>query len=118
MLLYDFEKIWLLSGGRSDLIVRYFKGLYYQRPELASLRGSNFMVNPKVVVENTRHLSDRTLAEYIGLCALRNYANYKMFSDCNLEIEYFPDYIPSIVVDSNPLIQKSGTKLIFKEELI
>ncbi len=76
------------------------------------------MVNPTVVVENKRHLSDRTLAEYIGLCALRNYANYRMFRDCNLEIEYFPDYIPKAVVESNKLIQISGTKLIYLEEQI
>ena len=116
MLLYDFEKIWLLSAGQSKLIVRYFKHLYFNKPEFTYLKGSNFMVNPLVVVNNPYKLANRLLAEYIGVCSLRNYANYQQLRDTDLEIDYFPDYIPKMIVENNPLLTIENTKIIFKKE--
>lgn len=118
MVLFDYEKIWLLSGGQSKLIVQYFRGLYFRRPEYDYLKGSSFVLKPEVIVNNPHRLAKRTLAEYLGLCALRNYSNYQQFRDVNLDLEYFPDYIPKQIVEQNPLVTLEKTKLIFKEEVL
>lgn len=117
MQFYDFNKIWLLSGGRSNIIVNYFKHLVDGKPRYQHLKGDNFMLNPLIVTENPLGLDKRTLAEYIGLCSLRNYINYSQHLDVDLDIEYFPDYIPKEVVESNPLIAINQTKIKFKQEV-
>lgn len=116
MVLYDFDKIWLLSGGQPRLMLRYFRYYYNANSNFKSLRGSNFILNPEIVVKNPFRLPQYKLAEYLGLCALRNYASYQQYKDVNLALEYFPDYIPRKVVDENPLIAINKTKLIFKYE--
>lgn len=116
MILFDYEKIWLLSLGKPNLILLYFKRIYNKEPKYSCLIGNNFILNPEVVIENPYKLSKRQLAEYLGLCALRNYAKYQQFKDVDLEMEYFPPWIPRIVVDSNPLIAIDKTKLIFLKE--
>lgn len=116
MLLYDFNKMWLLSGGQSHLIIKYFKYLHRDEHDFRFLKGSNFMLNPELVVNNPFKLNQRTLAEYIGLCALRNYSNYQQYKDTGLEMEYFPNYIPRAIVDNNPLLTTNKSKIIFKYE--
>lgn len=116
MLHYDFTKIWLLSGGQSDLILKYFTYLYEDRVEYRSLKGHNFILNPETVIDNPLRLSKRALAEYLGICALRNYSQYQQYKEVNLDLEYFPDYIPRCVVDTNPLLAIDKSKIIFKLE--
>lgn len=116
MVLYDFDKIWLLSGGQPKLMLRYFKYLYLNRVDYRFLKGTNFILNPEIVVNNPMRLPQHKLAEYLGLCALRNYANYQQFKDTDLAMEYFPMYIPRKVVDENPLIAINQSKIIFKYE--
>lgn len=116
MILFDFEKIWLLSLGQPHLMIRYFKYLYLKRYDYRSLAGNNFIVNPEIIIRNPYRLSNQQLAEYLGLCALRNYANYQQSKEVNLELEYFPPWIPKQVVEANPLIELNKTKLIFLKE--
>lgn len=116
MVLYDFDKIWLLSGGQPKLMLRYFKYLYLNRVDYRFLKGTNFILNPEIVVNNPMRLPQHKLAEYLGLCALRNYANYQQFKDTDVAMEYFPMYIPRKVVDENPLIAINQSKIIFKYE--
>ncbi|AUG85250.1 hypothetical protein PONTUS_46 [Vibrio phage Pontus] len=116
MVLYDFNKIWLLSGGQPRLMLRYFKYLYLNRVDFRFLKGTNFILNPEIVVNNPMRLPQHKLAEYLGLCALRNYANYQQYREVNLDMEYFPNYIPRQVVDENPLIAINKSKILFKYE--
>jgi hypothetical protein len=116
MLLFDFEKIWLISGGDSRRILKYFRKLYNKEPGYESLRGTNYIINPEVVARTPNCYTDRVLAEYLGVCALRNYATYQQFQETALDISYFPDYIPKEVVTKNPLLAIKQDKIIFKEE--
>lgn len=116
MVLFDFEKIWLLSLGQPHLILRYFKYLYLGYYDYRSLRGTNFILNPEIVINNPYKLSQQQLAEYLGICALRNYANYQQTGDADLELEYFPPWVPRQVVDTNPLFAIKQTKLIYLKE--
>lgn len=116
MVLYDFNKMWLLSGGQSHLILRYFKYLYLERSDFRFLKGTNFILNPEIVVNNPMRLPQRKLAEYLGICSLRNYSTYQQYKEANLDLEYFPDYIPRDVVDSNPLLALNKSKIIFTKE--
>lgn len=116
MILFNYEKIWLLSLGRPDLMLRYFKWLYLGYPEYETLKGSNFIVNPEVIIKNPYKLSDIQLSEYLGLCALRNYSEYKLSGEVDLEMEYFPPWIPKQVVEQNPLIAINKSKIIFIKE--
>lgn len=117
MQFYDFQKIWLLSGGQSKLIVRYFKKLVSGEPEYQHLHGDNFILNPIIVTKNPLGLDNRTLAEYLGLCSLRNYTQYSQYRDVDLDIEYFPNYISKDIVESNPLIAINKTKIKFNQEV-
>ncbi|ASV43450.1 hypothetical protein [Vibrio phage JSF12] len=105
-----------MSSGNSKLILKYLKLLASKDEKYASLHGENFLVNEDIVLSNPFNLNDRTLAEYVGLCSLRNYSNYKINGNPNLDIEYIPNYVPADVVRRNPLVLIHKTTLYFKYE--
>lgn len=116
MVFYDFEKMWIVSGGNSDLMLLYFKALVRGDSFALPLKGENFIVNEKIVTQNPEKFSNRELAEYLGLCALRNYSNYRIHGITSLELEYVPNWIPANVVRSNPLINLNKSTIYFINE--
>jgi hypothetical protein len=108
MKFYDYEKIYWEAKGDSTLIVKLFQ----QAPSL----GPNFIVNPHLVRAGLGY-SDRTLAEYLGLCALRRYENYVYLNEVNLERFLIPPWVPEDVVQHNPLVKLTNKQLIFKKEI-
>lgn len=114
---FDYEKIYVVSGGNSDLIVYYFKALAANPTMYPNLVGSSFILNETIVTKNPYKLTNRQLAEYLGVLALRSYANYKFTKDSGLDIEAFPSWVPKQVVTTNPLIAINRTKLNFIEEI-
>lgn len=116
MILFDFEKIWLLSLGNPKLILRYFKYLYLKKVEYQTLKGTNFILKPEIIVKNPYRLSEQQLSEYLGLCALRNFADYKLSGEVNLDMEYVPPWMPKQVLETNPLIALNNSKIIFIKE--
>lgn len=116
MLLFDYEKIYLLSYGRSDLIIEYLRRMRDEPEATISLVGSSFIVNEEVILDNPMKLSARVLAEYVGILSIRNYADYQLTGDTSLPIMSVYPWIPREVVESNPFVQLSKDKLYFNKE--
>lgn len=107
MKFFNYEQIYLAAHGDSTKIVEYFKR--------AKSVGPNFILNESVLGRNC-FLSDRTLAEYIGLCSLRNYSEYISTLNPNLEISKLPIWVPLDIVKENQLIQLTDKQIIFTKE--
>lgn len=116
MITYDFEKLWILALGNSELIVEAFKRLVNGEPGYEKLKGQDFIINPRVVTHNTHNLTNQQLAEYLGLLAMRPLHYYKQGGYKDLEMARVPSWIHANIVKSNPLIQVIKTELKFIEE--
>lgn len=106
MIFFDYEKCFLLSHGNVALLLKYIE----------LIPGDNFIVNEKVVIDNPYKLTKLQLANYVGLCSLRNYSDYKIHGDPNLDISFVPPWVPKIVIEQCPLIEIKSSQLIYKEE--
>lgn len=107
MKFFDYKRLYEEAGGDSTKIVRLF--------QKAPSEGTAFIINPHIVREGMGY-SNRVLAEYLGLCALRRYDNYVYFNEVDLPIYLLPPWIPLNVVQENPLIKLTEQKIEFKEE--
>jgi hypothetical protein len=106
MKLFDYEKIFLLSHGRPKQLLEFFHEFN---------TGPNFIVNPKALVDGF-WLTDKQKAEYLGICSLRSYEDYKTKGTTNLDIDIIPQWVPLEVIRSNPLINVTENKIIFLKE--
>lgn len=118
MILFDYEKIYMLSYGRADLIVGYIKRMLNNPEAYPDLIGSSFILNTDVITKNPSKYDARTLAEYIGFLSIRNYQVFKETGDTSLSLMSLYPWIPREVLDSNPLVQLKVDKLIFEKENI
>lgn len=116
MLRFDYEKIYILSYGRSDLIIEYLRRLRDEPEACVSLLGSSFIVNPSVILDNPMRYDARTLAEYVGILSIRNYADYQLTGDTSLPMMSVYPWIPREIVESNPFVQISKDTLKFNKE--
>lgn len=105
---FNYEKLYLAARGDSSTIVKLFKE--------ENVPGLNWILNESIVIDNPLLLSDRELAEYLGLCALRNYSDYTIYKSKDLDLYMIPLWIPEEVIKSNPLVEINKTHLIFKYE--
>lgn len=103
MIFFNYEKLFLASRGDSKTIVKHFIN--------KSTTGINWIINETPIV--TGMFDDRVLAEYIGLCSLRNFSDFALFKNKDLDIFMIPDWIPDQVISENPLVKIENTKLIF-----
>jgi|TARA_R110000796_G_scaffold2125_2_gene8540 hypothetical protein len=103
---FDYEKIFILAHGRPAQMLDYYK-------EWST--GPNFIVNPKAIVASF-WLTDRQKAEYLGICALRSYEDYKFQGITDLSLGSLPSWVPLTIVKENPLIQITDTQIIFLKE--
>lgn len=117
MLFFDFEKIFLLAKGNSKSIVQLIRRMV-SNPEMCKpLLGMSFIINESIIIDNPRKLSDRQLAEYLGILSFRSYAEYKFTGDSSLDMQYLPTWVHKSVVEENPLIAINKSKLTFIEEI-
>lgn len=93
---FDYEKLYLLSLGESNTLLKFFRQ--------SNVTGNHYIKNERIVVANPHRLSDRTLAEYLGLCSLRTYP------EVDLPVERLPPWVPMSIVQENPLIKLSNDK--------
>lgn len=117
MILYDFEKLWLLAMGNSELIVKAFKRLVNGESGYEHLKGQDFIVNPRVVTHNTHNLTNQQLAEYLGILAMRPLHYYYQDGYIDLDMTRVPSWVPASIVKSNPLIKIKQAKLKFIQEI-
>lgn len=106
MKFFDYESIYLAANGDPAKMLEYYRE--YDT-------GKDFIVNPKALVD-AFWLSDKLKAEYLGLCALRNYNDYYYDNNVHLGIERIPIWIPVEVIKENPLVKLTDSKLIFLKE--
>jgi hypothetical protein len=106
MVRFSYEKLFIAARGDSDLIVKLFK------ENKAS--GISFINNENVIYNS--NLPKRVLAEYLGICSLRNYAHYSLTNDLTLDLVSIPSWVPDVVLETNPLIKIQTNKIIFPYE--
>jgi hypothetical protein len=109
MKFFNYEDLYILAGGDSTLILKYFK------ESLSS--GPNFIKNPRAVL-NALGATDRDKAEYLGICALRSYTDYKTTGELHLVKGDLPPWVSKQVIANNPLITETETKYILNKEKI
>lgn len=66
--------------------------------------GTSWMLHPDVLLYNAYKYSYREIAEYIGLCALRPFANYVALRDTTLPVLAMPAD-PEHILDNNRLLR-------------
>lgn len=106
---FSYEKIFLASRGDCSTILKLFK---------QETSGINWILNEDIVIKNPLRLSKQELAEYLGLCALRNYSDLTLYNNKDLDLNMIPLWIPDVVIKTNPLVTTNKTHLIFKFEEI
>jgi hypothetical protein len=104
---FNFEVLYLISHGDSTKILENFRNL--------DLGGDNFILNHKALVD-AFWVSDRHKAEYLGICALRDYGYYKATGDVNVPLDIVPEWLPLSVIKENPLVQLTDDKIILHKE--
>lgn len=107
MKFFDYQKLYEEANGDSERILK----LFHKYPSA----GPNFIINTHVLRDNMGY-SARARAEYLGLCALRRYDNYAYLKQVDLDRYLIPPWVPIQVVQQNPLINLTDSKIIFKEE--
>lgn len=118
MVKYNYEKLWLLSFGNAELIVKAFTKLAQGAKTYEALRGDNFIVNERIVIDNPYKLTYQQLAEYLGILALRPLQHYSLHGYTDLDMARVPSWVSASIVKTNPLIEIKQSKLIFIEETI
>lgn len=93
MLFFDYEKVFLLTGGN----------IKWMLPKFFTVAGYDFIKNPQVLNDTRYSLRDRV--EYAGLCALRNYEDYIERDVLHLDKDLIPPWIPEQVYAQNKLIK-------------
>lgn len=108
MKFFSYEKAFIASHGNPELLLDYYRGMN---------EGENFIVNPKSLVE-AFWVSDRHKAEYLGICALRSYNDYATKGDVDVSLDLLPAWIPLAIIEENPLLKLTETKIILEKEKI
>lgn len=109
MKFFNYEYLYIASHGNPSELIRLFK-------ECDNVENStDFIINPKALVDSF-WVSDKLKAEYLGLCALRNYEDYSIYKDKDLSLDLIPQWVPLQVIKENPLVQLTDNKLIFIKE--
>jgi hypothetical protein len=112
MILFNYSAIYLLAKGDSSLIVSYLQAIALGNYQ--NLKGLNFLVNTTLLFNDK--YSDREKAEFVGLCSLRNFSDFKLQNKTNLHISRIPPWVSKYVVENNPLIEINQPNLIFITE--
>ncbi len=99
---FSYEQLFLMSQGDSVNLLKYFKDHH--------TKGGDYIQNERIVTDNPLNLEDYILAEYLGLCSLRNYP------EKDLSLDLLPPWIPIEVVIENPLIKLKDRTIMFIHE--
>lgn len=112
MILFNYSAIYLLSKGDSTLIVKYLQAITLGN--FKNLAGLNYLRNTAILFSDK--FTDREKAEFVGICSLRPYSDYKLRRETKLHISRLPPWVSRNVVENNPLIEINQPNLIFKTE--
>lgn len=107
MRFFDFEKIYIAAHGDPSKMMEYYGNPRYI--------GTDFIVNPKALVD-AFFVSDLHKAEYLGICALRSYEDYKRHNEVDILISDLPPWVSLDVIKDNPLVKITDKKIILDKE--
>jgi len=107
MLFFNYETIYLASLGNPDKMLKLLCS--------SGNSGTNWIKNPWGLVES--QASNLHKAEALGLMSLRNYATYIKAKNLSLELDLIPPWIPQKILELNPLITITDTRIIFVTEI-
>lgn len=116
MTFFNYENLWLLALGNPKVMVKLFTNYVDKGEGKEVLDGENFVLNPQVVIQNPYRLTYQQRAEYLGICALRNYQHYRQSGNTDIRMEYVPEYISPKVITTHPLIQIKDNLIILQKE--
>lgn len=112
MRFFNYENLFIAANGNPDKMLK----LISDEKLIQELLGHSWIKNLDSIV-GSYLVSSRHKAEYIGLCALRDYSNYTKYGDTSLHIDLIPEYIPwKILVRENPLLTLTDNIIKFKYE--
>lgn len=112
MIRFNYEKIYLLARGDSELIVKYI--LAMSEGKYKSLSGASYLLNPeKLALCKESYVAK---AEYIGLASYRDYNQYKIYRETGLLKSHLPAWIPTEAILNNPLLNVSQHNISFQFE--
>lgn len=112
MIFFNYSAIYLLSKGDSTLIIKYLQAMV--RGRYPNLKGLNYLRNTSILFSS--NFTDRQKAEFVGICSLRPYSDYKLHKETKLHISRIPPWVSKSIVKTNPLIEIKQPYLIFKTE--
>ena len=116
MIFYSYEKLWALGFGNSEIMVKAFNELVAGTEGYEVLTGESFILNPHVVTQNPNNLTYQQLAEYLGICSLRNYQTYKTTGSTDIDMAYIPNWIQPSVIKEHPLLKLTKSNInLYKE---
>jgi len=129
MILYNWDKIYDEAKGSVIECVVIFRMLVegqiprnkqdklYKYSD-KNFKGESWMLHPDVLLYNAYQYDYRELAEYIGLCALRPFANYVAHRDTTLSLLAMPGHA-DYIIDNNRLLRldESGQVHFLYEEV-
>lgn len=107
MKFYDYERLYLAARGDPALILKLF---FSDK----TVDGHNFIVNESVL--RNSFISEQLRAEYLGLCSLRQYSDYKNQGIVDLQLDRVPPWIPMQVIQQNPFLTTTSTQILFNKE--
>lgn len=107
MIFFNYETVYLAARGNPRLIIEYIKS--------GKSKGQSWIKDTKALMGAL--VSDQHKAECIGLMSLRSYATYLQAKDTTLLLELIPPWIPQSIIKENPLIQLTGTRILFVTEI-
>ncbi len=124
MLLYNFKKVLRESNYSGHRFLELIKYLTYKpkyprnKLELARAEidwsGNNFLINPKLLLNNRCKYKDIHIVEYIGLASLRNYSDYVVTGNKTLDL--LACIGKEDLIKNNRLLRISDGKVYFRYE--
>lgn len=101
MLLYNWRKIFIISGGSSKRILLILESMLQKslpvnkydpiyRYYYMDFTGPSFLVNPSYLLKYRYKYKDKEIADYIGLASFRNLGEYKVSGKITLDLSHSP----------------------------
>jgi hypothetical protein len=126
MLLFDWSKVYDSASGNiakcniiMEMIIKKslpknrFDPLY--KYSKINFIGANFLVHPDVLLFNAYKYSQKELAVYYALAALRNLAEYKVRKKITLDLSFCPVELDSIKENRLLRIENDSIHFIYEE---
>jgi len=112
LLFYSWDKVVKQCDGKIDCILTLFK-TFNTKSVPTNLIGDSFMINLDELLSSLS--SDVEKIEYLYLCSLRNYFDYKYQNNAKLYLYFSPISVEKISRNSLLKLENDYIKFIYEE---